>query len=397
MIVGPIAAEDHELIVSFASGGFLAALHGAEKIGDPRHHRVGFDKVIGENGEEIFIILEVTELYGNFNDIFLLERTFQSVPEIFEPQTPRRIRQRRVEDQSQSDQQIRLSDFVFPKHDRVLAELHIEGFEVAKILDDDSADPHNCRLPLLYRIVPAARVRRPYVLLWMTGVSGKAWTFSRPCRTDKLDHPFHMLRQDPHPAVLQRAEYRVGERAGAERPANVSMRQDVDRAVDPEFRKQFRAKTRRLALVDNGNRPASGGVGDRGGLAVVEGFYGRPDNQPFEMRVGFVVETNDLDQLFRDKRFEDVRIKSAALSSPVEFLRHHVRHKKSVRQCAQDFMRAPRCAEVDYGTRVADKSCRVSQAVSRPHRSRSLLPPARSEFRASLSDRGPRAGRVVLR
>jgi hypothetical protein len=112
---------DHELIVGFASGRFLATGDGAEKIGDPRNHRIGFYEVVGKNGEEVFVILESAELGGDFNDIFLRERAIQAVPEIFEAQTPRRIRQGWIEDQTQSEKQISLSDLVFPKHDCMLA------------------------------------------------------------------------------------------------------------------------------------------------------------------------------------------------------------------------------------------------------------------------------------
>ena len=72
---------------------------------------------------------------------------------------------------------------------------------------------------------------------------------------------------------LQRAENCVGERAAAESSANISMRQEVDRAANREFRKQLSRKAASaLRSSMTAIIPSGGGVGNGGGFAVVEGF-----------------------------------------------------------------------------------------------------------------------------
>jgi hypothetical protein len=55
-----------------------------------------------------------------------------------------------VEDQAQGKEQICLTGLVFAEHDCMLSQLHIQGFEVAEILNDGSADPHIYARPSLH-------------------------------------------------------------------------------------------------------------------------------------------------------------------------------------------------------------------------------------------------------
>ena len=81
----------------------------------------------------------------------------------------------------------------------------------------------------------------------------------------------------------------------------------------------------RLPLIDNGDRAARNGLSDRSkGLAVVQRFRRRTDDQPFEMPFRFGAELNDVDQPDFEQFFNRVEIAPAFLSSLLQFSQEHV-------------------------------------------------------------------------
>lgn len=96
-------------------------------------------------------------------DIDSLERPLSKDDEIevsLESQTPRGIRQRWIEKETQGEQQVRLADLVLTENNSVLSQHHIQRFEVAEVLDNDSAQPHCLyAVSFLQRVVLAPSCR----------------------------------------------------------------------------------------------------------------------------------------------------------------------------------------------------------------------------------------------
>ena len=252
----------------------LASWHRPEKIGDPRHHRVRLHKVIGEHRQQVFAFLEVAKLQRKFRS------HLPSVSGRSNPSQKSSNRRRRAESGREGSRIRRKanSKFVFPtlfspSTTACSPSFTSRDLKLRKFLMMILLMPHTafCHLSKPHRF-SLRSFRSPRHLAGAAGpVLGKART-AQPPFPDRSDSTTHckccgktrILR------VLQRGKTASASAASPRvRPTSTWERMSTVQ-LSASFGKNFRAEPRRLALVNDGDHPAGGGVGDRGGFTVVE-------------------------------------------------------------------------------------------------------------------------------
>ena len=118
-----------------------------------------------------------------------------------------------------------------------------------------------------------------------------------------------MVRQDPHAGLLQRIQYCLGEPLPPKRASDIRMREQVHRAADAQFGKSLSADPVCLALVDDRDRAALGGVSDRCGLTVVEGVRCAPDDKFLKGLSGQIAQRHYLDETGGDELAQQIRVR----------------------------------------------------------------------------------------
>jgi len=180
-------------------------------------------------------------------------------------------------------------------------------------------------------------------------------TLGGALRADNTKDLIEVVRENRHARLPQSRKHGVGESRFAQRPAYVGMKQDIYCRDNSQAREMRPAKPRALSLVDDGYRPALGGVGNRGCLSVIEGLWRRASNERLEVQPASLAETHDLDVTCIDKFLQAISMVTSPLSARIEFARNDVNRHNRVWQGSDDCRCAASCNQVDHRTGVCDQ------------------------------------------
>src|SRR5262245_50854731 len=103
---------------------------------------MGLNKVLTEKRKGVSVVVELGELNQYFDPGLRSEGARQAVPKVFHPKAAIRVRQHRVKNELQGEQQVRLADLVLADDNGVFADLEVQVAEVSEVLDLDACDPH---------------------------------------------------------------------------------------------------------------------------------------------------------------------------------------------------------------------------------------------------------------
>jgi hypothetical protein len=105
------------------------------------------NEVFGKDSEVPLVFLKVRDVDGDPYACVFIQWAGDSIPEIFSPELAGAVWQRRVKNQSQRVEQIRLADLVLAKDHGRPTNGDIQLVEVPKVLDMDVSNSHFIETP----------------------------------------------------------------------------------------------------------------------------------------------------------------------------------------------------------------------------------------------------------
>jgi hypothetical protein len=157
-------------------------------------------------------------------------------------------------------------------------------------------------------------------------------------------------------------EHRFSQSRRAKGLPDGRMREQIDRAACAQRWESLTANADGLALVDDGDGASDGGVGDRGGLAVIEGLGGRADDKLLEVLCAGPVEGDEIEEAGRHEVVEQIRIPTAGGATVCQFTGDDIDNCNAMGQGGDDGRGAPGGVEINDGAGVGHKGAGIIHA-----------------------------------
>jgi hypothetical protein len=177
----------------------------------------------------------------------------------------------------------------------------------------------------------------------------------RPFLSDQLNNFLVMLREHPHTSVTQGGEDGVADDLLAKLCPHFRMEQDIDGRNQPEVRKADAAKARRLVLVDNGRSVILQSIGDRGCLAVIEGFNCGAGDETLKVPLACVIKSDDVEMPCGHQLLKPIGILSSTRPSCIQLAGNDIDHDDPVWNGLKDRGCTASRKEINDGAGVSDQ------------------------------------------